>query len=101
MTKGKKADDIRGRSQTTLTKRGRYIGDTENINGMQIFPYSNSKVPYKCQPGVGRWSKGVKLCSKILPLKVWVLPATKAPNCQKDSSMAIEFLCFVLPEKRG
>ena len=68
---------------------------------MQIFLYSNSKAVLSQLSTWGR--KVVKRCqrSKILPLKVWVLPVTKAPNSPKDSSMAIEFLCFVLPEKKG
>ena len=30
-----------GRSQTTFTRRGRQVGGTRNVNGMQIFPYTN------------------------------------------------------------
>ena len=31
----------RGRSQTMLTIRARYVGSTGNVNGVQIFPCNN------------------------------------------------------------
>ena len=40
---GKLSFLIDGRSQTTLTRRERYLGGTGNVNNMHIFP---SKVKY-------------------------------------------------------
>ena len=45
---------IRGRSQTTLTRRGSYLGGTGNFNGMQISLR---------QQGVGRLSIMGKILS--------------------------------------
>ena len=39
---------IRGRSQTTLTRRGRYLGpymSTGNVNGVLIFSYNSKGIP--------------------------------------------------------
>ena len=43
----KKKDLIRRHSQTTLTRRGSYVGGTVtgNVNGMQIFPYNSKGIP--------------------------------------------------------
>ena len=34
-----------GRSFTTLTRRGRYVGGTGNVNGKQIFPSATKEIP--------------------------------------------------------
>ena len=35
---------LRGRSLTTLARRCMYLGGTENVNGMQIFPFNSKGV---------------------------------------------------------
>ena len=66
---------IGGRSQTMLTRRGRYLGRTGNVNSMyEDFPLYKyvDEFLHTCQPqcsiicgqpGVGRWSKKVKILS--------------------------------------
>ena len=56
---------VRGRSQTMLTRRGRWVGGTGNVNGMQIFSWFIlvKEFLHKCQQGVGRWSIMGKILS--------------------------------------
>ena len=46
---------VRGRSQTTLTKQGIYVGGTRNVKGMQIFSHQSTvkKLLHKCHLSVG------------------------------------------------
>ena len=53
---------VRGRSQTTLTRRAVAIGGTGNVNGIQTV----KEFLRKCQLGVGRWSKKAKILSTLL-----------------------------------
>ena len=57
---------LRGRSLTTLTRRGRYLGGTGNINGMQIFPYNSKGIPSQMSTWgrYYRWSKRPKSCKR-------------------------------------
>ena len=46
---------VRGRSQTMLTRRARWVGGTRNANGMQIFPlvYFSKIIPSQMSTGAG------------------------------------------------
>ena len=51
---GKLSFPVGGRSQTTLTRRERYLDGTGNVNSMHIFPLTVKKILHYCQTGVGK-----------------------------------------------